>query len=296
MLASRARIHTEGCLSILLPLAICLIATTPAPPAGGPTVAREDTLSTEVSPILVHAPRVTLEEILDRVARGEAHRDSLIHDQAFRTTIRVVRINRAPKPPTVIEEAVYQVYRRRPHQARAFKLREYRERPEKDKDKGQGADVSFGDDFDESIVNFAFQPTARRDFTYSIAGRDLVGGHLIYRIAFRPRSVLDPTMPSGLVWIDTNEFVIVRQEVTFERSPVPLFLRGVDRMVVERQRAGDLWVLSRVLMRATLTFTVPHFGKEFDIAVLFSDYAVNHGLPDSLFTRGGRKLHMDDDE
>jgi hypothetical protein len=44
-------------------------------------------------------------------------------------------------------------------------------------------------------------------------------------------------------------------------------------------------VLSRVLMRAELTFSIPHFGRTFDVGILFDDYHVNSGLPDSLFAK-----------
>jgi hypothetical protein len=252
-----------------------------APQAGSPTLAREDTLSTAVSEILVRAPRVTLAEILDRVARGEAHRDSLLRDAAFRVTLRVLRNTKGKGTPTVMVESVYQIYRKRPDHVRAIELRDYREHA-KDKDDLR---LDFGSDFGEEIVNFAFRPEARRDFNYRIVGRDVIGGHLIYRIAFEPRSVLDPSMPSGLVWIDTNEFVIVRQEVSFERSPVAAMLKGVDRMVVERTRVGDLWMLSRVLVRVETTIPLPRVGRAFDVAILFDDYHVNAGLPDSLFSK-----------
>ena len=256
-------------------------AAPPSAPAGSPTLAREDTLSTEVSEVLVRAPRVTLAEILDRVARGEARRDSMLQDAAFRVTVRVLRNTKGAPAPTLMREAVYQVYRKRPDRVRAIELREYREKP----GKGDDVKVDFGADFGEEIVNFAFRPEARRDFTYHIVGRDIVGGHLLYRIAFQPRSVIDPSMPSGLVWIDTNEFVIVRQEISFERSPVPALLKNVDRMVVERQRVGDLWMLSRVLMRVEMTFSIPRVGRAFDVAVLFDDYHLNTQLPDSLFAK-----------
>jgi hypothetical protein len=273
-----------------LMVALLIIVPAPAPVgaagsgvahAGGataPTLAIEDTLSTEISEILVRAPRVTLSEILDRVARGEARRDSLIHDEAFRLTVRVVR-NPASAKPVVMQENVYQAYKRRPSSSRLVTLREYSEKPEK----GDDMQIDLGPDFSEEIVNFAFRPAARRDFTYRIVSRDLVGGHLVYRIAFQPRSRLDPSMPSGLVWIDTNEFVILRQEVMFERSPVPVLIKAVDRMVVERRRAGDLWVLSRLLMRASFTVPLPKVGRAFDVALLFDDYHVNEGIPDSIF-------------
>ena len=276
---------------LLLSLALAGLASLPGRPAAAqpgagaaagssPTLAREDTLSTSVSEILVRAPRVTLDEILDRVARGEAHRDSMLQDDDFLVTMRVLR-NSKSASPTLMLETVYHVYRKRPDRVRAIKLRQYQEHPSKNDD----VKLDFGPGFGERIVNFAFRPDARRDFTYRIVGRDVIGGHLIYRIAFRPRSVIDPSMPSGLVWIDTNEFVVVRQEVSFERSPVPAMIKGVDRMVVERTRVGDLWMLSRVLMRVEMTFPIPRVGRAFDVGILFGDYHVNTGLPDSLFSK-----------
>jgi len=269
-------------------LAAWLAAAAPVSAAPGPTLAREDTMHTQVSEVLVDAPRVTLDEILDRVARGEAHRDSLMHDQSFRTTLRMVIKSASPNPQLFLE-TVSQVYKKRPDKVRSVLLRKWRMKMGKgDKgDKDDDMQLDFGPGMGEDVVNFAFQPSARRDFKYRIVGRDLVGSHLVYRIAFTPRSPLDPTTPSGLVWIDTNEFVIVRQEVGFERSPVPLFLKGIPRMVIERARVGDYWVLKRLLMRIQTTVPIPKIGSSFDIAVNFDDYAINQGLADSLFTAPG---------
>lgn len=87
--------------------------------------------------------------------------------------------------------------------------------------------------------------------------------------------------------------MIVRQEITFRQSPIPLFLRGIKRMVVERERSGDMWVLSRILARIQTTIPIPRYGTSFDLGIQFADYRVNAGLPDSLFTvaksKGGAK-------
>jgi hypothetical protein len=56
-------------------------------------------------------------------------------------------------------------------------------------------------------------------------------------------------------------------------------------MVVERARVGDLWMLSRVLVRVEMTIPLPRVGRAFDVAILFDDYRVNSGLPDSLFSK-----------
>jgi hypothetical protein len=236
--------------------------------------------------VLVSAPRVTLDEILDRIARGERRRDSLLVDQSFVATMRVMHARDDHSPAQLLEETVSQVYRKKPDRARTLLLRRIREKPEK-KDTHQ-VEVSFRSDMSEEIVNFAFRPEARRQFRYHIAGRDIVGNHVIYRIRFEPKSLLDPTAPSGLVWVDTNDFVIVRQELEFDRSPVPLILKNIDRMVIERERVGDFWVLHRVLMRAHFTLPLPRIGRRMDLSLMFDQYALNSGLPESLFTSTGR--------
>lgn len=256
--------------------------------SSGPTLAVEDTMRTSVPEVLVRAPRVTLDEILDRVARGEARRESLITDQSFQAGIRVMReVTNTKKEPRLVEETVWRVYRKVPDKVRSILLRRREPKPSKTGAQSN-VNVDFSPGMGEEIVNFAFRPDARDTYRYHIVGRDLVAGHLIYRIQFEPRSALDPFAPSGLVWVDTNDFVIVREEVRFERSPVPLFMKSIDRMVVERKQEKGHWVLSRVLIRAEFTVPIPTFGRSFDVAMLFSDYKINTGLNDALFLPASR--------
>ena len=251
------------------------------PASAGPTLAVEDTLHTEVPEVLVRAPRVTLEEILDRVSRGEARRESLLTDQSFQVAIRMMR-DVTRDTPRLVEETVWRVYRKRPEKVRSILLRRT-EPPRKKRGARSEIDVDFSPGMGEEIVNFAFRPEARRQFRYHLVGRDLVGGHVIYRLAFGPRSLLSALAPSGLVWIDTNDFVIVREEVFFPQSPVPLVLKKLHRMVIERTRVGESWVLSRVLMRVELTVPLPTVGRSLDMTMRYDDYTLNTGLPDSLF-------------
>jgi hypothetical protein len=269
-------------LPALAPAALLVAATTWAAP-GGPTLAVEDTMRTEVPPVLVSAPRVTLDEILDRVARGEARRDSLIRDRSFVYTTRVVGHAGDEARSELLSETVTQVWQRRPDFFRQARLRHWEKYPPKKESEGIRIQVSSGGGMTEEIVNFAFQPQARREYRYRIVGRELLGEHLIYRIAFEPLSPLRPDLPEGLVWVDTRDFVIVRQEISFRQSPVPMFLRAIRRMVVERHRVGDLWALSRLLVRIETTIPIPHFGRSFDLALTFDQQTFNTGLPDSLF-------------
>ena len=250
--------------------------------AGGPALAVEDTLHTEVSEVLVRAPRVTLDEILDRVERGEARRDSLLHDQSFTATMRVMRNTVGRKTPELFFESVSRVYKKKPKYLRAIELRKYEREPDKD-DGSDTVDSDFSPDMGEELVNFAFRPGNRRNFRFVIEDRKLLGDHLLYTLRFEPRSALAVYEPSGRVWVDTKDFVIVRQELEFRQSPVPLFLKGIRHLVIERTHADGFWVLSRMLVRVELTVPVPKFGRAFDFAMAMSDYKVNSGLPDSMF-------------
>lgn len=258
----------------------------------GPTLAVEDTMHTDVSEVLVRAPRVTLDEILDRVARGEARRDSLLQDQSFTATLRVMRNVTGKQAPELFFESVSKVYKKKPNMLRTIELRNYEAKPDKkgkrdgeDKDKkdDDAVDADFSPGMGEELVNFAFQPENRRNFKFRIEDRRILGDHLLYTLRFEPRSALAVYEPSGRVWVDTKDFVIVRQELEFRQSPVPLFLKGIRHMVVERTYADGFWVMSRMMMRIELTIPLPKFGNAFDFAMAMSDYKVNSSLPDSMF-------------
>src|SRR5262245_21750911 len=113
---------------LAVPLAALLslraaLAAEPPPASPGPTLAVEDTMHTEVPEVLVKAPRVTLDEILDRVARGEARRDSSLTDQQFTASFRVISGIGGKKGPELLSERIVRVYKKRPDKVRSVTLR-----------------------------------------------------------------------------------------------------------------------------------------------------------------------------
>jgi hypothetical protein len=259
----------------------------PIPDAGTPTLAVEDTFAmptTTLPEYLVEAPRVTLDEILRRVAEGEARRDSLMQDQAYTLLIKIVYSDSKDASKTEVErEYISRVYKKRPDKVREVPLRSSGD---------EDIEIRAGGDMGEQVVAFAFQARARKEFDFKIVERTWIGGHIVYKIEFRPRSSVDP-LPSGVVWVDTNEFVIVREEFWFrEQSPVPMFLKSIDNCVVERARVdGDWWVMTRFLGRLKTTSLTRLMGRvagkslgdNVDFVLEKIDWQVNRGIPDSIF-------------
>lgn len=277
----------------------------PTPPhPSRPTLAVEDTLrqsAAEPLPeILVTAPRQTLDEILRRVAEGEAHRDSLMQDQAFTLLVRLSGRNAKGDPEEKSElyiESADRIYQKRPKQERVVHLKEWSREEEKNKKEGkkggeQNVKVSFDADMSESFIAFAFDPKMRARFQFRIEDRKLVGDQIVYLLSFTPRPSLE-ALPSGRVWLDTNDFVILREEFAYpERSPMPLFIQSFESCVLERTLIDHrYWVVSRILARVTLTDPVRWMGKlagdeipkVVDLALARTDWIINGGIPDSLF-------------
>jgi len=269
------------------------------PRGSGPTLALEDTLRAaaagQVPEILVTAPRQSLDEILRHVQEGEAHRDSLIQDQAYTLLLRLTGREEGgggSTRPELYLETADRIYQKRPSRSRTVHLKEW-SRWKKDRNDDEPVRVNAGPDMSEQFVAFAFDPALRARFIFTIEDRKLVGDHVVYILGFRPRSDID-LLPAGRAWVDTNDFVILREEFSYrDRSPAPLFLQSIDSCVLERTLVDQrYWVVSRVLARVTVTDPVRWMGrlsrqkipKVLDLALAREEWIVNGGMPDSLFS------------
>lgn len=248
---------------------------------------------------LVTAPRVTLDEILQRVAAGETRRDSMMRDQSYILVALLTYIDpgkggKGTEAKRKLEVAS-QVYKKQPDHVREVRLRQSSDFKDDD-----DVDFSINPSMREQLVSFAFEPRNRSKFQFSIESRHLIGGHVVYLIGFVPRSKIDP-LPTGRVWIDTNDFVIVREEFWFrDRSPSPMFFKSIDSCVLERTKVdGQWWVLSRFLARIQLTSLARFMGKvaretvpqTVDFTLMQTDWKVNQGIDDAIFEtkKGGKK-------
>jgi len=266
---------------------------------GGPTLAEEDTIPipSALLPVFeVTASRVSLDEILRRVAEGEAHRDSLMLDQSYTLSARIIYLDADEKAPTGAKTRVDyagKVYKKRPDKVREIPLRQRSDF----KDQAEGFDMGAAPTMREQIASFAFEPRARARFNFRIDDRRIVAGHVVYVISFKPRSALDG-LPEGRAWIDTNDFVIAREEFWYRgNSPAPLFFKRIDSCVVERSKIdGKWWVVTRILARVQVTSMARLFAKmakepltpTIDFVGTQTDWKINQGIDDAIFA-GGKK-------
>jgi hypothetical protein len=265
---------------------------------GMPTLAAEDTIpipSALLPEYVVTAPRVSLDEILRRVAEGEARRDSLMKDQSYTMLARITYLDADEKAPTNVKkklEYASKVYKKAPGKVREIPLRRTSDIKKKNGKEDDDVEVTAGPGMREQIVSFAFEPRTRARYDFKIADRVLVGGHVVYVISFSPKSKVDE-LPEGRVWVDTNDFVIAREEFWYrDRSPAPMFFKRLDSCVVERTKVdGKWWVVSRVLARIQLTsmarfmakMAKEPLGQTIDFVATQYDWKVNQGIDDAVF-------------
>jgi hypothetical protein len=225
----------------------------------------------------VRARRESLDEILDRIAAGEARRDSTIHDEVYDVYVRLLERdpNRDTPRRTVLNQ-VSRVYRQQGGLLREVVLKREASR--------QGLDVSSGPSMREQIIKFAFDPLLRKLYKFQILGRDFAGGHVVYRLQFEPRSGFYK-LPSGRLWVDTNEFVILREEFWYRgASPMPLVFKSLDNFVVERTQVdGKYWVISRMVGRVTFALPVLGIPPQGDMVITHQNYRINQGIEPGIW-------------
>ncbi len=225
--------------------------------------------------VRVETRRVSLEEVLDRIAAGEAHRDSLMHDQVFDLYARVLARNRDGGLRQVVLDQVSRVYKEVPNLVHEVVVR---------RSGDPGVQIRADQTVREEIVGFAFQPRLRKLYRFEIQGRDFVDQNVLYRIGFEPRSDLYP-LPSGRIWVSMAEPVIVREEFWFRgASPSPLIFKSLDHCVVERQRVDEkFWVVSRMMARVQFTLPILGVPPVADVVMESRNFEINRGIDPAVF-------------
>jgi hypothetical protein len=132
-------------------------------------------------------------------------------------------------------------------------------------------------DWDEITGSAAASPFALESdaYNYELAGRHLLGEHLIYEVRFTPKSRF-AALPSGTVWLDWSDFVIRRLEAEYRDAvPMPLFLRAIPWFRMRRVQCGDTWFVQDMMARIELQEVWPGIPASVELHIRLLDYTLD---------------------
>jgi hypothetical protein len=291
-----------------VPVDLCGQAgTSPGTPPPPPVLATEDSIRQYElpEPIRVRATRVPLLEIIRKAQEGERHKYDGLSTLAFTQLVKVTISFEKPKPRTEIHEVVQRIYYQAPSSWREVTLRD--EEYEIDADgvrkplddttgpggkKKRGVRIDVDSDEEERDADRdAGRGLARLPdyldrldrYDFEILHRSVRPDQVVYEIGFEPKSDFE-ILPKGRMWILTGRYQVVREELRFNKLPMPGILKDVDLVTREWQEIDGRWVQKRITGRALIG--LPGFLRaptQIEVSVSFDQYAFNPTLDPALF-------------
>ncbi|MFQ5599466.1 MAG: hypothetical protein ACE5G2_02800 [Candidatus Krumholzibacteriia bacterium] len=197
--------------------------------------------------------KLTLREIIARCHEGEKTKLGGHTDMTYTMTIRAIVRWKKKKE---IRDEVFRGYADADGTTRIVKLddsfRKYELRDgswvlDEDADEEESrVEVSASAHSDFAKIPFFLEDEHEFDFT--LLERTVEVDHVIFKIGFKPKSDFK-ALPSGTVYVDTDNYRIIHEQFTFEQSPFPLFLKGIKRISRHwSELPGGEWVATRLFM------------------------------------------------
>jgi len=244
-------------------------------------------------PVEVTTTEQTLREIIQRSVEGEKTKLAGHRDMTYDAVVRAI-LTWEGKRREIMDE-VYLVYeddrglQKRVQLAKEKQVFDFREgtwtpRTEKDEE-GTGVRVEAeASDRGADLSRLPFFLEDQEEYDFKLLERRLEEDHVLFKIAFRPRSRFKP-LPSGTVYVDTQAYRIVHEEFTFEQNPAPLFLKDVRGVSRHWQKLpGGEWVVSRILGEVELhggwTGMIP---DRVEFSIHLDDYRFDRGYDERRF-------------
>lgn len=200
----------------------------------------------------VRREKLSLREIIARSIEGERTKLSGRRSMTYTSTVRVIA---TWKDKREIEDLVMRSYADVEGTERTAMLgaktthflRENGEwvlDPDPDQESDNTVQVEAGgpNDFEELPIFF----DEIHEYDFELVDRFVQTDHVIFRIAFRPKSEFKP-LPSGTLYVDTDRYRIIQEEYEFGKNPFPLVLKDLKR--VSRQWTelpGGEWVNTKI--------------------------------------------------
>ena len=247
-------------------------------------------------PILSEADAMTLREIIQRCVEGENTKLAGIQDMTYTATVRTVVW--WPKK-RILWDGVYEVFEDDQGLVQSVELATLQQEEklvdgrwvinedETEKEDSFSVEVERNDR-GKDLARLPFFLKDQAEYDFELLERVLEEDHVIFKIAFKPKSSLKP-LPSGTVYVDTDHFRIIHEEFSFAgESPFPLLVKGINRVSRHwRQLPTGEWVTWKILAE----IDVRGFWKipdRVDVAVFIDDYRFNQGFDERKFGKRGK--------
>jgi hypothetical protein len=244
-------------------------------------------------PVEVTTTEQTLREIIQRSVEGEKTKLAGHRDMTYNAVVRSILIWEGKRRE--IMDEVYLVYeddrglQKRVQLTKEKQVFDFREgtwtpRTEKDEEESGVRVEAEASDRGAGLARLPFFLEDQEEYDFKLLERRLEDDHVLFKIAFRPRSRFKP-LPSGTVYVDTQAYRIVHEEFTFEQNPAPLLLKDVRGVSRQWQKLpGGEWVVSRILGEVELhggwTGMIP---DRVEFSIHLDDYRFDRGYDERRF-------------
>ena len=242
-------------------------------------------------PILSSASEMTLREIIKRAVEGERTKLAGHQNMTYNATVRSILTWKKKKE---IRDRVFLVYEDdqavEKHVQLVETVKKYKRKDEEwvlNKDDDEKGNVEVGVETGtrgEDLAHIPFFLRNQEDYDFTLDERKLEGDHVIFKINFKPRSKFKP-LPSGTVYIDTDNFRVIHEEFRFDENPVPMIVKNIKRFSRQwTELPGGQWVVSKVMgelsLQGSWTGVIP---ERVEIGVVLNDYRFDQGYDERKF-------------
>ncbi len=224
--------------------------------ASWPTIQLPDAVVADT--LDVKRRRLTLREIIARCIEGERSRLSGHRNMTCTASIRTAAFWENKKE---IYDSVYRLYSDDENFSRSIQLAERKTQYIRDGDEwavktdeneDKDGTVQVETDGYSDFTELPIFLEELSEFDFDLLERFVEVDHVVFKIAFEPKSEFKP-LPRGIVYVDTNNYRIIYEEYDFEQNPFPLILKDLKRMTRHwSELPGGQWVFTRLMAEIEL--------------------------------------------
>lgn len=244
---------------------------------------------TIVDTIMVEEKPLAIREIIQRAMRGERKKLAGHNDMTYTSTLRSIATWDKKKE---VKDEVYRAYAdARGNNRYVFldeKTTHYKMEgdtwiiDEKKEDAESKVLVRTSDGNEFSQLPFFLEDDG--EFEFKLVDRILEEDHVIFKIAFRPKSAFKP-LPYGVIYISSDRYLVIHEEYHFDKNPAPLLFKDIKR--ISRHWAelpGGEWVFTKII--GELDLRTDPFGwmpGTVSFALIRDDFRFDEGYDSQLF-------------